>query len=215
MVIWWVGGSFVAILRYKVRFLGSDTPIEFQSLSDHWLFPMEARIRTLAVHNKLVHRLPWEKLLFGDAPLPDQPDAVRIDGNLLVDCSNSRSCMMRAFAKAPNTDTFAEVIQLMQTSCAHLKEERNDRFVALALNFLKHVAEKLADKMCRDIILEAFPAADFEDVQAAFKKTLAKIASVRMPSIQAAQARAWASDSFSGWAGRLRFFVLGDGWVKQ
>ena len=46
--------------EFNVTFLEEPTPHEFTSVNDHWSYPFEARLRTLAVHMNLVRHLPWE-----------------------------------------------------------------------------------------------------------------------------------------------------------
>ena len=46
--------------QYFVTFLQQQVLEEFLSLNDHWGFQLEARLRTLAVSNNLVKRLPWD-----------------------------------------------------------------------------------------------------------------------------------------------------------
>ena len=100
-----------------------ETPIEYTFLNDHWAYPLEARLRSLAVHRVLVDRLPWEKVLFGaEAPIEGMPQTAMVDQELLVDCKNLRTTMQEALARYPEASTFAEWINIMSSQCSHLQE---------------------------------------------------------------------------------------------
>ena len=167
-------------LRYEVKFLGHDTKITYQYLNDHWAFPLESRVRSLAVHLGLVSRMPWEVLVFGEeAPIADMPAAVRIDDDLLVDCKNTRACLLRALAKK-STDaplSFCEMKRIVMNQCSHLKEEKYDRFSQIDMNWLFYVAEKVGEKLVRDSVLTQLSLSAM--APNAVKDSLAKLAQIR------------------------------------
>lgn len=142
--------------NYMVQFLLEDTPMEYTSLTDHWTYPLEARLRTLAVHMCKVERLPWEKVVFGETdPIPGLPMAVRIDDSLLVDCQNARRAMNHIFGRF-RADTFADMIEIVRNHCGHVKDDY-DKYVKIECKYLTNVIEKATATRARDEVISLFP----------------------------------------------------------
>ena len=139
---------------YETTFLTEPEPLEYQSLNDHWNYPFEARLRTLAVSMGKVVRLPWEVVMFGEsAPIPGLPMACRIDDELLVDCNNSRKAILKIFEKFP-AETFADMRKVVKEHCLHVKE--GDKFVECEFSHLENVAEKATEHNIREEIVSFF-----------------------------------------------------------
>merc|ERR1712217_609738 len=133
-----------------VTFLVELTPVNFASLNDYWNWPLEARLRSLAVQLGHVKRLPWEVLVFGDGPIPGLPLAVRMDPKTVEDDSNSRDAVLEAFAKYKTDLTFAEMRNIYNKHCGDVVT--HDRFFKLAETWLMTIAEPLVGQRVRDKI---------------------------------------------------------------
>ena len=87
---------------HDVPYMCEMVSVPMNTLDDHWEYPLQGRLRTLAASQNMISRYPWEIVMFEDRkPIPGLPEAIRIDWEELVDAENSRKAVLQIFKKFP------------------------------------------------------------------------------------------------------------------
>ena len=161
---------------FDVNFLCEEGAIEHNSLDDHWIYPLEARLRTLAVHLGLVKRLPWEVVMWGENDIiPGLPLAVKIEDSLLVDAANSRDRILKEFSRWP-ADTFEEMCRIVKNHCQYVKDD--DRYIVIEFTHLEHCGQK-AEHSIRDEVVACFPTHEDDLANKNIKTTLESLSKIK------------------------------------
>ena len=143
----------------QLSFLGTHAALELSSLNDFWNFPLEARIRSIAIHGGKLERLPWEAVAYPSGQgIPNYPDAVQIADELLVDARNSRQQVLNIFKDYSAKLNFSEMRKVMGPKWDDIiNGAGGDKFFRIEQAFLQDIVEPLVENRVRGAALELFP----------------------------------------------------------
>ena len=145
----------------EFKFLSAAVSLRADSLNDQWAFKLEARLRSIAVSNGSLQRMPWETLLYGsnETPLNSYPLTLTVPEARLESAASSRRAMLKLLLSYPGA-TFSEMLTVVLSQLDVLKDM--DRFVVIDIQFLKHYAAALAEERIRREVLASLPSAPAE-----------------------------------------------------
>ena len=108
----------------------------------NWI--LQACLRSVAVSNKQVDRLPWESVVFGQGPLPEYGEMIKIPPNMLVHGTNARLVMANAAGKWAPGNTLATMQDAIVKNQKDILEA--DRSCCLEISFLLNHVHTIADE---------------------------------------------------------------------
>ena len=112
-----------------------------------------ARVRTLAVSDNNVPRMPWERHLFGTAALPGAPLAASLPESLYFDMHNAREFMLERLGSGWQT-----VASMKATANRFYNEAKNlDGSWWMDHYFLTHCYDDLIKTHLENCMLECLP----------------------------------------------------------
>ena len=139
----------------EVPYLSGSLTAQALNPNDLWHNSKEARVRTLAISGMSVPRLPWERWLYGERPVPGCPTTIRVPEELTFDMVKCRDLLLKLLGNcSPLTlDACRRVVH--QNSAELLKL---DKSFWLDEMFLEVAYEGLIEAHLKECVLAVVPA---------------------------------------------------------
>ena len=141
-------------------FLGQTVALKVTNLADDYWFRLLARIKSIAVSNGVLPRLPWEQVIWGKDHIADLPTATQVPLDLIAANNNAREACIDLFPRQLEL-ALAEMITQLRKHEHVLLSLCNDFVQEIA--FLTQRAESMMEQKFRaDVLHQMHRAADQE-----------------------------------------------------
>ena len=140
----------------KLSYLSGSLMTQCLNPNDLWFNSREARIRTLAVSNKDVPRLPWERWLYGEGAILGCPRTIQVPEAVIFDMSNCREFLLNKIA-ACQPLTLEGCKRIMRQNSSECKLLDKHGFWCDEI-FLDTQVDELLEAHCKNMVLSVLPS---------------------------------------------------------